>query len=157
MFCRRQLVESKAVIPLLFLREILSHMAARGILTTQRSTLTSLVILCLTECSAGLECSLPDAASVTFIPRGHTYGHTAAREIWEICVTGVEDLPEEKSVIEYILAPYRRLQAQLPKHVRAEKCDFFFFFFFLVWGSGGLICCLCAPVLTHGCPTHGHN
>lgn len=68
------------------------------ILTLQYSTHASLVILCLTECSAGLECSSADPAqwhSFHSSPKD-TYGHTAAQEVLKICVTGVEALPVKK-------------------------------------------------------------
>lgn len=61
-FCHCTLVESNSVILVLFLRGMLSHMAARSVLDIQRSTLAWLVILRLTECRVGLECSFPVAA-----------------------------------------------------------------------------------------------
>lgn len=56
-FCHCTLVESNSVILVLVLRGILSHMAARSVLDIQRSTLAWLVMLRLTDCRAGLECS----------------------------------------------------------------------------------------------------
>lgn len=63
-----------------------SEKKKKSTLITQSSTLTSLVILRLTECSAGLECASPDAARRHSSPEDTHMGAQLRGRFFEKCV-----------------------------------------------------------------------
>lgn len=117
MFCYRQLVETINR-GAAFLLECESYHTwqrekkKKSTLITQRSTLTSLVILRLTECSAGLECRSPDAARRHSSPEDIHMGAQLQIFLRNVC-DQCGRFTWGDVVIEYILAPH---------HTAAETC-----------------------------------